>query len=100
MIRISHLLKSLEDIKAKHGDLVVFTKFEGMGGYALSLAEGPTDDDDVFEVHPSCFEDEPDAHIVKELWPEKEWDGELESLDNFPPVTGVVIEMGSTLYTT
>lgn len=95
MIRISELIKTLEELKDKHGDVPVLTKEDGFGGYAIHEAALPDD----YELFISdFFEEGSNTEKAKEFFPE--WNGEDNTIDDIKPITCVCMYTGSTIYST
>jgi len=94
-MKISELIKELEEFKAKHGDLVVVSKEDGMGGYGMLLSEGISKYPDTINGY--HFEDIDDEQNIKKVFPE--WDGNEDTLDDLE-VKVAILYTGDTLYST
>jgi hypothetical protein len=99
MIRISQLIKELQQFEKKYGNLPVLMREDGMGGHAMIYVSGV--DKSPTRIHPSDFEDVDDNEPkVLALFPD--WDGEPESLldSDMKSVKCVEIGIGEMLFAT
>ena len=99
MIRVSKLIKELQEFEKKHGNVPVLMREDGYGGHAMHYISGvenhPT------KIYPHSFEDiDKDDPKVKALFPK--WDGDPESLWNseMEPIKCLEIGAGDILYAT
>ena len=88
---ISELITELEKFKEVHGDVMVTTKEEGFGGYAVNRTYGISED----TIYAYDVEAE-SPRLTKELFPE--WDETDDGLDLLEPLKVVNIKSGQRLY--
>ena len=93
-MKISDLIKELEEVKEKKGNLEILTRDNGFGGYAMHTCNGLSNTN-LYAYE--CAENG-NEEIIKELFPE--WNGKDESLDDLTPIPCVVINSGTMLYAT
>ena len=96
MMRISKLLKILEEVKQKKGDILVGTVEHGFGGYALNMAK-ESKVDDIYKFTPYDKEEEFDESTRMELWPD--WDGEEETMKDAGEINIFVLHADQNIYT-
>jgi hypothetical protein len=94
---ISELINELEEYKKTHGDLLVVSRSDGFGGYAMSLSGGIYCKGSPDTINGWDFEDIDDELGIKSVFPD--WDGTEDSLDELSEDV-VVLCAGSNIYTT
>tara|TARA_R110000868_G_scaffold76573_2_gene220095 strand:- start:28736 stop:29053 length:318 start_codon:yes stop_codon:yes gene_type:complete len=83
MLKISDLIKELEEFKEKHGDLIVVSKEDGFGGYAMLEAAGLceyTEGITGYEVAHGGEDGSVTDEMIYSLFPN--WDGNHDELEN------------------
>ena len=92
-MKISELIKNLEAIKDKSGDIEVMFEEQGFGGHALHTIDGAKKS----SIHSAMIEDL-DEREFRKLFPD--WDGETEYWETNMQVDCVELSMGTMLYST
>lgn len=99
MIKVSELIKQLQEFQEKHGDLPVIFKHEGYGGYAMNTILKL--DNSVGKIDPDYIDMiEDNDQDIKELFPQ--WSGDSEDFfeGEFNPAKCAVLKHGKMLYAT
>lgn len=98
------MVKALNELIEKHGDLHLVGREDGFGGYGMHLVEKP--DSRLTTIGLDHFEEEPSAHVLKELFPDLEIpeegifddDGHLQV--QHQEIKCIEIPFGSLIYST
>ena len=94
-MKISELIAKLEQFKIENGDVPVSIRVDGFGGHVLHSTKSLN----VIGIYPNELEEDFDADLAKEYFPESEGDyDKLMELDD--EIETVVISCGRALYTT
>lgn len=96
-MKISELIKELEEFKTNNGDLEILTREDGFGGYAMHTCDGVENRTSKLYAY-ECNENGSNEKIIKKLFPQ--WDGNDDSLDDIEPISCAVISSGTMLYAT
>ena len=94
MVKISELIEKLEQIKVKHGDLMVLGEMSGYGGHAIHTV---TECVEVSNINLYDMLDHSCENEIKEIFPE--WDGDIDTEQDLS-VDYVEISLGGMLYST
>jgi len=102
MIRISNLIDELEAFKELNGDLIVVSKEDGFGGYAICASAGiceETENVGGYEVAHGGEGGMVTDEMITELFPD--WDGDHDRLDaEDPQVSVAVLAVGNMICST
>lgn len=103
-MKASVLVQALNKLIEKHGDLHVIGRQDGFGGYAMHLVDKPSTH--LRTISLEDFEEEPEAHILKELFPDLkapegvfDEDGNIQVPDG-AKVRCIELSFGSMIYST
>lgn len=99
-MKISKLIAKLEKAKEKHGDIEVFIREEGFGGYAVHECTGLEQGKEEIELY-DCLESR-NAEELKDYFPDVILNDDGEPINEYDvkPLVGVVIAVGIRFYAT